>query len=303
MKMKRSLNFIGLASSAIMATSLASLADTETVTVKTTTTSSDLQALVLPTSSTYVLVDPITGNVKGNFDPVHGLTDVRMIQPGLVVLNQDTGRVIATLDSAGKPIDIALVPAFDTLVTGINARRSSLETMITDGLSKGTIKPAQSEVLRAELRKIEDQEQVAAQSDGIFTYSEALSVALKLNNLGERIAVLAGSTAVTPLLSARFVDTNSQIVMVDDVKYRQIQLQQRIDDEYAAGRLSTQQVGRLKEQLDEVATFESKYTKHGQLSSSRTEEASNKLDKTKTKLDQDIALINEKRSKMGIRVN
>jgi hypothetical protein len=303
MKFIRNLAAAALLSNTIVLVSPSVFADTETTTVKTTTVRSNGQEFTLPTTSTYALVDPITGNVKGNFDPALGLTDMRLVQSGLVIINKDTGNVIATVDSNGRPINVSSAPAFDSLVMAIDTRRSDLERMITDALSKGTINAEQAGNLRADLSKIESEELAAKQSGGVLTYSEALSLALALNSLGDRLMPFAQTTVITPLLGARFISADGQLRMVDGIEYRKFQLRQRIDDEYTAGRLSAQQVASLKNQLNEVASLETKYRKNGELSSSKTEKISAKLDKVKTNLDQDIAIINNKRSKIGLRVD
>jgi hypothetical protein len=125
------------------------LADTETTTVRTTSFLSNGQRLTLPTTSTYVLVDPITGIIKGNYDPTHGFTDARMVQPGLVIIDQPSGKVIATVDSSGRTIDVASVPAINSLVVAVYTRRCELERMITDALANGTIDVNQASQLRA----------------------------------------------------------------------------------------------------------------------------------------------------------
>ncbi len=285
------------------AISLPVFADTETTTVRTTTTTSNGQELTLPTTSTYVLVDPITGNVRGNFDPTTGLTDTGMVHSGLVIINKDTGNVIATVDSNGRPIDVTSAPAFDSLVVSIDSRRSDLERMITEALSRGTMTAEQASSLRADLSRIESQEQAAKQSGGVLTYSEALSLALSLNSLGDRLVPFAQTTTITPLLGARFISADGQLRMVDGIEFRKLQLRQRIDDEYTAGRLSSQQVANLKDKLNEIASLETKYRKNGELSPSKTEKISVKLDSVKTKLDEDVAIINNKRSKIGLKVD
>ncbi len=303
MNLTKNLTAIVLLTSGAISISLPVFADTETTTVRTTTTSSNGQEFILPTTSTYVLVDPITGNVKGNFDPATGLTDTRLVQSGLVIINKDTGNVIATVDSTGRPIDVTLAPAFDSLVVSIDSRRSDLERMITDALSRGTMNADQASSLRADLSRIESQELAAKQSGGVLTYSEALSLALALNSLGDRLVPFAQTTAITPLLAARFISADGQLRMVDGIEFRKLQLRQRIDDEYTAGRLSSQQVASLKDQLNVVASLETKYRKNGELSPSKTEKISTKLDSVRTKLDEDVAIINSKRSKIGLKVD
>src|ERR1700691_4143210 len=111
MTLTRNLMAIIVVSCGVISTSAPSLADTETRTVRTTSFLSNGQQLSLPTTSTYVLVDPITGIVKGNYDPTRGFTDTQMVQPGLVIIDQPSGRVLATVDSSGRTIDVASVPA------------------------------------------------------------------------------------------------------------------------------------------------------------------------------------------------
>jgi len=303
MNLTRNLAAFALLTSGVLSVSLPVFADTETTTVRTTSTTTNGTEFNLPTTSTYVLIDPITGSMKGNFDPTRGLTDTRLVQSGLVVINQGTGRIMATVDANGRPIDVTSAPAYDSLVVAIDTRRSELDRMITDGLSKGTINPTQSALLRADLNKAEAQEMAAKQSGGVFTYSEALSLALALNNLGDRVVPLMQTNTISPLLGARIISNNGQLLMVDEIAYRKVQLGQRIDDEYTAGRLSAQQVASLKDQLNAVASLETKYRKNGELSSSNAEKISAKLDRVKTKLDEDVAYINDKRSRIGIKVN
>ena len=232
-----------------------------------------------------MLVDPISGNVRGNFDPTGGLTDTRLVQAGLVIIRQDTGKVIATVDSTGRPIELTAAPAFDSLVAAIDTRRANLEHMIADALNRGTMDAAEAAALRTELNRITSEELAARQSGGVLTYSEALTLALDLNGLGDRLVPFMPTATVTPLLGARMINTNGQLLVLDDVDYRRAQLSQRIDDEYTAGRLSAQQVSRLKIQLNAVASLETKYRKNGELSSSKTEKITEKLDSVKAKLD------------------
>jgi len=303
MNYTKNLTAILLFTSGVVSASVPAFADVETTTVKTTSITTNGQEFSLPTTSTYVLIDPITGNVKGNFDPTRGLTDTRLVQSGLVIINQDTGRVIATVDSTGRPIQLTAAPAFDSLVIAMDTRRADLERMIADALNRGVMDAAEAGALRTELNRIQSAELAARQSGGILTYSEALSLALDLNQLGDRLIPFMPTTVVTPLLGARMINANGQLVLVDDIDYRRAQLSQRINDEYTAGRLSAQQVASLKDQLNAVASLETKYRKNGNLSSSKTEKISVKLDSLKTKLDQDVANINDKRSRIGLKVN
>jgi hypothetical protein len=80
-------------------------------------------------------------------------------------------------------------------------------------------------------------------------------------------------------------------------------MQRRVDDEYAAGRLSNDNVARLKSQLNEVSSLKTKYTRNGKLKDSNSKTIVMKLDKVQTSMDRNIADINSKRSRIGIKVN
>ncbi len=214
MNLTRNLIAVALVSCGIVSTCLPSIADTETTSYRRISFFSSGQPLTLPTTSTYVLVDPITGNVKGNFDPTQSLTDARMVQPGLVVIDQPSGRIIATVDPSGKTIDVASVPAINSLVLAIYGRRCDLERMITDSLANGTISTTQATRLRTETDKIAAEEFTAKQNGGILTYADALSLAISLNKIGDQLVSYTHTAAVPPLLGSRFASVNGQIVMV-----------------------------------------------------------------------------------------
>ena len=80
-------------------------------------------------------------------------------------------------------------------------------------------------------------------------------------------------------------------------------LQRRIDAEYSAGRLSNNQVAKLKEGLNDVSSLQAKYTRGGKIKDSKEKILCEKLDRVQTDMDKDIATINEKRAKIGIKVN
>jgi hypothetical protein len=137
-----------------------------------------------------------------------------MFQPGLIVIDQPSGRMIATVDPSGKTIDIASVPAINSLIVQIYTRRCELERMITDSFANNTINTSQASLLRAETDKIASAEFMAKQNGGILTYAEAISLAISLNNISDQLVSFTHAVAVPPLLGSRFVSVNGQIVMV-----------------------------------------------------------------------------------------
>ncbi len=220
MNLTRNLTALVLLGCGVIWSSSPSSADTQTTTVRTTSFLSNGQQLTLPTTSTYVLVDPITGIVKGNYDPTRGFADTQFVQPGLVIIDQTSGKIIATVDSSGRTIDVASVPAINSLVVAVYTRRCELERMITDALANGTIDANQANQLRADTDRIAAEEFAAKQNGGILPYSEALSLALALNSVGDRLVSYTHTNAIAPLLGSRFANVNGQIIMIRGSEYR-----------------------------------------------------------------------------------
>lgn len=275
--MKLTNKFTTYAAGLLIIQVLPAYADIETTTVKTTTVTREVAPtsvvaapIILPSTTSYILVDPVTGVIKGSYDPSHGAVEAKDLVPGLVVIDQVTGKIVASVNSSGQTIDVITAPAFDTLVSSIDSRRVQLDAMITQALSSGTIDAAQAATLRAQLEKISSDETTYKQGSRVLTYTEALYLATGLNAIQNQLVLLAHVPTIAPLIGPKFMSVDGQVIMVvDDLDYRRMKLSQRVDDEYTAGRLSDNQVSTLKEQLNTAAALESKYRKNGKLSPSK----------------------------------
>lgn len=306
----------------ILCSTLPTKAGIETTTIKTTTYSNQYpvvaviekqsitttgakqtgKLLTLPATTTYIIVDPFTGLIEGAFDPMRELIDVYTIAPGSVLIDRVTGKILATLSPSGQAVDIVSTPALDALAIAIDSRQANLSRMITACLSDGSIDTKQASALRSQLDQIATQESLAKQKAGILPYSEALSLALALNDLSDRLVLLAHSTPLSPILGSKMVNNNGVLSLTDDTTYRRMKIGQRIDDEYAAGRLSAQQVANLKEQLNVAASLDAKYRDNEKLSTGKAEKIAAKLDNIEVRLNRDVAMINDRRAKIGIKV-
>lgn len=276
----------------------AAFADT-TTTVSTTTVSS---GYVLPQTGTYVVVDPLTGELRGSFDPITRLLNGQPIPVGYVVTDKLTGHLLATVDSSGNLVSITSAPATTVLITSIDTRRAQLAQMITDALTRGLLTADQAAPLRVELDRLNGL-YVTAQADGTVTFSEAFPIAYGLNSLSEQLSPFVHGAVVTPIIGQRFYLQDNYIVYADDVAFRRIKLQRRVDDEYSAGRLSAKQVEALKKDLNDIAYMETRYTHRGVINSANRKRIEKKFDVVKLDLDKDVAMINSKRAKIGIRVD
>ncbi|MBI5174003.1 MAG: hypothetical protein HY986_14065 [Candidatus Melainabacteria bacterium] len=276
-------------------------------TIRTSTVSSDgsgvssvSTSFSLPRAGNYLVVDPTTGILKGRYDPVAGLVDGRQIQSGLAIVDGPSGRVMAIADATGRIVDVTVAPASDTMLMAIEARRKEMDRSLAEALSAGRLPSAQVVSLRSELERIANEEALLRSAGNVVPYSKALMFSNDLSLLSQRIYPVGAVTAVeTP----QFVVMDKQVTMVDSVTYRKLQLTRRIDAEYQSGRLSQDNVSRLKSQLDKVSSLETKYRQSGELSSSKSRTLAMKLDQVESELGNDIAEINEKRARIGIKVN
>jgi hypothetical protein len=290
-----------LAGGLIMASACAVLADTETTIVKTTTvTTSD--PLLLPIGVSYVVVDPFTGITRGVYDPIAKSVDFALT-PGLVIVDNNSNRVVATFDASGHVIALSAAPLYDPLIVSIDTRRADFDRTIREIKLHGDCDDATVASLKDALERINAQEEAYRNAGRPLTYAEELSLAVQLNDLADRLVPFSRTTTITPLIATRFITTEGHIVLVDELGGRNLRMQRHIDAEYAAGRLSNNQVARLKEELNDVSSLQAKYTRNGKVRDSKQRLITEKLDRIQSDMDRDIASINEKRARIGIKVN
>lgn len=282
----------------------------ETIFKTTTYTTSDstpstsvIREYSLAPSASYVVVDPLTGKTRGMFDPGTRLIDGQPLTFGMVFVDQGSGRMVASVDSSGRIVDVVVAPATETLVTSIDARILDLQNTVNKAIERGEISAAQGSALKARLDEVITLEARFKNSDGVFTFNEAIQVAQALNSMNDEIVTIAHLPALTPLVGGRFVLNEGNLMLVNDYDYRRVTLERRIDDEYKAGRLSSKYVAELKKELNEIKSKQTRYMKNGELKPSRAKEISVRLDKVATRMDRNVATINNKRAKIGIRVD
>ena len=319
------------------------LADSETV-IRTTTITQPVVTtaateFTLTGSGDYVVVDPLTGVIKGPYDPIRGFV-TGSLSPGWLLMDRSNNKILASFNSSGRLVALSSLPAYDPFVATIDARRADLERYINESLSLGKISADQAMHLRSDLATITALEEGYRVGGRAITYDEALIIASRLNDLNAQLtgyvptialrslvgttyvttnavvaspvietAVVPSSTVVTPprviAAPARLVAAAPAVVIAsDDFSARIALMTQKIDDEYKAGRLTNRNVARLKERLNEVSTKQVKYTKKdGTMSDSRRKYLSERLDDIQTSFDDNIASTQRARARIGIRVN
>ncbi len=318
---------------------LPAFADVETV-IRTTTITEPVATteFTLTGSGDYVVVDPLSGAIKGPYDPIRGFV-TGSLTPGWVLLDRSNNKVLASFNSSGRLVALTAVPAYDPFVASIDARRGDLERYINESLSLGRISADQAMHLRSDLATIAAQEEGYRVGGRSLTYNEALLIAARLNDLNETLTGYVPSIAFRRLVGTTYVTSNGAVVSpvtttyvapartviaptttvitpartviasapvvvaTDNISARILVMTQKLDDEYKAGRLTNRDVAKLKERLNEVSSRQVKYTKNGLLSDSKRKYLTEKLDDIQTSFDRSIASTQRARARIGIRVN
>ena len=111
-------------------------------------------------------------------------------------------------------------------------------------------------------------------------------------------------TSVPSVVPQRFKVVNNQLVYFNnEYAFRRSQLENQVAAEYAAGRLTNEQVKELREDLSEIASLEGKKRGDMTYSKSTMKSIERKLATVQSELSHDIAETNERKAKIGIRVN
>jgi len=202
-----------LAASCLIGSAVNSARAEETTTTTTTTS----QTFALQAGASYVVVDPATGVSRGVYDPVTRMINGQPVPVGYYVIDQTSGRTMATVDASGNLVTFSTIP--------------------------------------------------------------------------------------TALPEHFMVVDNTLVYFASDYALRRAKIERRMNDEYTAGKLSKDQIADLNNKLSEIASLDSKRNSKGELKSSTRRRIEKEFDTVQSKMDKDIALINEKRAKIGIRVN
>ena len=284
-----------LLAAALATVTVAPSAMADTTTIETRTISSP--AFALPAGTPYIVVDPLSGKLFGDYN-----STVR-IPAGYYVAERTTGKVVATTDVNGNLIAITSAPATNILAQ-IQERRAALEQQIADAIAKNTVTVTEIKPLRTALEQVAQQEVVLRQG-GPVTFSQVAPLAYRLNVIGSQLTpVVRTTTAYSPLLGERvYVQGNQVLVATNDFAARRALLDQRIQFEYDAGRLTNNQVKELRADLIKVANLELRKKRDGSLSSSNIRAIERRFNELTEDMQESIAHTNRRRANIGLKVD
>lgn len=289
--MKR-FNLVLAAALATVAAAPSAMADTTVIETRTVST----PTFTLPVGTAYMVVDPLTGKLFGDYSAT-----VR-VPAGYYVAERSTGKVVATTDLNGNLVAITAAPAPNVLVQ-IQERRAALQQQIADAISRSTVTVTEIAPIRSALEQVAAQEVVLRQSPTV-TYAQVAPLAYRLNVIGSQLTpVIKSTTAYTPLLGERvYVQSGQLLVATNDFAARRALLDQRIQFEYDAGRLTNNQVKELRSDLIKVANLELRKKRDGSLSSSNIRTIEKRLNELVEDMQDCISHTNRRRASIGLKV-
>ena len=272
--------------------SLAANADTQVTTTTSSTRTSGSPtsfstSYVLPSSSSYIVVDPITGVAQGSYNTVTHLVNGAPLSNGYVIVDESTRAMVAMVDQYGNIVDVAVAPAAPTLLLSIDSRRKDLEAQIADAQAKGRLAAAQAELLRQELATVTPYD--ASSSSSVVTYSRAIQMGSGLNSVSSRLIPITEKT-YSSVIAPQFVTIDGRLTLADDLTFRKIQLTRRIEDEYAFGHITKDQLLQFKSDLTALSAREASFRNGASISATGATVMTDDLNRLQAKLDSTVVV-------------
>ena len=271
------------------------LADTTETVTTTTRTIAPATTIVSSTpftlsGSTYVVVDPLTGLVKGDYVTGTRVIDGLPLTNNYVVMDKISRRMVGTFDANGNLVDISSVPAASNFVVSIDSRRTGLEKQIDSLLVSGQITAAQAQQMRADITQLFPETTLSR----TVTYNNAIAVDAGLNSVESRLRLfpLVQKSYTSKVIMPKFVTINGQVVLPDALMYRKMQLERRMEDEFAFGHLTKDQFTQLKTDMVEVSNKDANYRTGGTISDANSALEAADLNAVQAKMEQYVASVN-----------
>jgi hypothetical protein len=237
-----------------------------------------------------VLVDPLTGAVRGDYVVGTRVFEGEPLSSNFIVMDKISRRLVGTFDSNGNLIDLSAAPAATNVIVSVESHRASLEKQIADLLAQGQISGNQAAAMRLEIVKLFPATNQTV-STRTVTYGNALAADSGLYTVESRLLPLSKKTYTTTVSMPRFVSVNGQIILPDTLDYRRLQLERRMEDEFAFGHLTRNQLVSLKSDMTDILNREARYKAHGPMSADHAATMTADLNALQARLDRDVASV------------
>jgi hypothetical protein len=209
-----------------------------------------------------VVVDPLTGAIRGDYTIGTKTLNGIPLNSSYVVMDKLSRRVIGTFDENGDIIDLNVAPAAGSVIVSVDSHRAALEKQIDSLLLQGQITASQAETVRLDIARLFPATEETTTTRTV-TYSSALTQDSGLYSVEGRLLPMVQKSFVAKAITPRFVTINGQLVLPDDLTYRKLQLERRIDDEFALGHMTKDQLLQLKADMNVISTEEAQFRAGG----------------------------------------
>jgi hypothetical protein len=238
----------------------AALADTTSVTTRTTTNDAATSFILPP--STYEIVDPLTGAVHGQYIQGSRLIDGLPLTDKYVIMDKASRKLVATFDSSGNLLGLRNAPAAETVIVSVDGHRLALEKQIDDLVLKGQLSTSRADDLRLEISNLFPGHTTLSRTT---TYDRALTADSGLFTVESHLIPLAPK-AYAAVIEPTFLATDGQIILPDNLTHRKIRLEQKMNQQFASGHLTADQMVGLKTDMTEIYNRENSYRVTGLMS-------------------------------------
>jgi len=191
-----------------------------------------------------------------------------------------------TIVVSGSPVPLTIVQEQPILQT-VEMRRVVLNKNIADAVTAGTLTEKQARELRRELERING-EVVVLKAQPTPSVIRTVVLAQDLDALALNLRGNVSTITYVPIIEgSHFTVFNGQIIQLDDLAVRRIELENKILNAQAAGKISWEQSNRMRGQLNAIAAMEDAYrvNNNGQINFKDSHAIYRDMDKVANELD------------------
>jgi len=200
--------------------------------------------------------------------------------PGTIVVSGAPSSVILT--GSSFPLAVSQAPV---ILQTVDMRRGQLDKLIIDSRTAGTLSEAQAAALRRELDRI-GTEVVYLKAQPSPSLIRSIVVAQDLDALTLNLRGYGTTVTLVPIIAgSHFTVFNGNIVELDDLAVRRIELENKILARQAAGRIDFDQANHMRSELNAIAAMEDAYKSSGDLTFKNSGQIYKDMDKVANELD------------------
>ena len=200
------------------------------------------------------------------------------IAPGMVVpVNK-----VVTVNTKVVPITVSDA---QVVLQTVDDRRATLDKAIVDARSAGSLSETQAADFRRELDRI-GAEIAYLKGQGAPSLSRSIVVGQDLDILAVRMKPVITTLTYVPIIEGtHFTIINGRVIQLDEPAVRRVNLEIKILDKYAQGRITSDECNSLRAELNNIATQEDAFRVKGAMTDHEARLIYVAMDKVATQLE------------------